>query len=81
MTTLTGFITLRAWVEAGRGSPVFRRYDQVDWFIRRHRQELISTGTIIPGSGARPSLVQIEADAFGQAVLRILHREAAGPAQ
>jgi len=66
---------LRAWVEAGRGGSAFRRYDQISWFVRAHRDELMSSKTMIPGVGSRATLVS---PAFDKVVERILRREAQG---
>lgn len=75
MSALARYQTLREWVDAGQGAPAFERYDQISWFIRNHREELISSGTFIPGRGTRPSLVTGQ---FAQVIARILKREAQG---
>jgi hypothetical protein len=69
---LNGYTTLRGWLEDGRGRPVFERYDQLSWFIRKNRAELIASKTFIPGVGNRPTLVSAN---FDKIVERILKRE------
>lgn len=78
MSALAQFQTLREWVEAGHGKPAFERYDQLSWFIRQHRDELIRSGHYIAGRGSRPSLVTA---GFGNTLARILKRESRGEAQ
>jgi hypothetical protein len=73
MAVLARFQTLREWIEAGHGLPAFERYDQISWFIRTHRDELIRSGTFLPGRGPRSSLVTMQ---FGGVLERILTREA-----
>lgn len=73
MSALAKFITLREWIESGQGAPAFERYDQMAWFLRSHRDELIQSGTFIPGRGNRPTLVTPH---FGNILARILKREA-----
>jgi hypothetical protein len=62
---------LRAWLEAGRGGSAFRRYDQISWFVRVHRDELMASKAMIPGVGSRPTLVS---PAFDTVVERIFRR-------
>ena len=64
---------LRAWAEEGYGGEAFKSYDQISWFIRGHYQELVDSGTFLPGIGARPSLVL---PGFDKVVENILMREA-----
>jgi len=73
MNTPARFVTLRAWIDSGRGAPGFERLDQINWFIRVHREALLYSGTFIPGRGARPTLVT---EGFEQAIEEILRREA-----
>lgn len=73
MSGLARFTPLREWIEAGHGAPAFERYDQMAWFIRSHREELIRSGSFVPGLGSRPSLVTPQ---FGNVLARILKREA-----
>ncbi len=63
---------LRTWVETGRGGSAFRRYDQISWFVRAHRDELMASKAMIPGVGSRPTLVS---PTFDKVVERILRRE------
>jgi hypothetical protein len=64
---------LRRWVEDGDGGDAFNQYHKIDWFIRNHRDELLQTETLFPGSGGRPTLVS---PVFSEAVEKILKREA-----
>jgi hypothetical protein len=70
---LEEYQTLRAWVQAGQGGALFERIDQIQWFIRGHREELIRSKAFLPGRGSRPSLVN---DKFAGVVARIVKREA-----
>ena len=74
---MAGWRTLTEWLEAGQGLPAFERYDQLSWFIRNHREELIESGAFMPGRGSRPSYVNGQ---FSTRVKRILKREARGAA-
>lgn len=69
---LEGYQTLRAWIEAGNGRPLFERLDQINWFIRSHREELIRSKALLPGRGSRPSMVS---GRFTEVVTRIVKRE------
>lgn len=76
MSALAKYQTLREWVEAGEGRPAFERYDQIAWFIRKHKDELTRRGVYLPGKGPRPSYVT---PAFSRCVAEIFKREAIGP--
>lgn len=70
---LSEYQTLRAWVEAGHGKPLFERIDQINWFIRGHRDELIRSKSFLPGRGSRSALVTAK---FSEVIERIIEREA-----
>jgi hypothetical protein len=70
---LSKYVALRVWVESGRGGAAFCQYHQIAWFVRNHFAELVASGTFIPGTGSRPTLV---APRFDKIVERILMREA-----
>ena len=42
--TLAELVTPYQWVDQGRGGPHFNTFDRLDWFIRKHRDELIAAG-------------------------------------
>lgn len=65
--------SVRDWVEAGHGLPVFERYDQIMWFVRTNYEELLRSGTYLPGRGSRPSFVTRQ---FAQVCTRIQRRQA-----
>lgn len=73
MSALANYQTLREWVEAGEGKPAFERYDQIIWFIRKHKDELVQRRVYLPGKGPRPSYVT---RGFSRCVMSIIKREA-----
>lgn len=49
-------MTVKAWRQA-RGSHLFKSDSSLEWFIRQHRERLVSEGALIPRFGSRGSLV------------------------
>ncbi len=64
----------RKW-RAERAAAVFKSDASLEWFIRRHRAEVVASGTFIPRPGRAGGLV--DPIPFEQLVLDILRREAA----
>lgn len=69
---LTDFRPVRHWIADEAGS-VFKTFSSFEWFLRRHRGELIASGEFIPRNGAAGSLC---GPGLGVKVLEILRREA-----
>lgn len=65
------FTPLREWI-VDSGGPAFKTFSAAEWFIRRHRQELVESGQFIIRKGSAGSLV---GPGFGALVLEILRRE------
>ncbi len=65
------FITVRDWA-ADHGGDAFRTFSALEWFIRRHRAELVESGQLILRKGQGGSLV---GPRFGELTLEILRRE------
>lgn len=70
---LAGYASVGDWLERCAG-PFFETRSSLDWFIKRHRRELIEIGALIPREGRSGSLVSIEE--FPRAVIKILRRRA-----
>ena len=70
---LAGYTTLADWLDRFAG-PFFETRSSFDWFIKRHRRELVETGALIPREGRSGSLISI--DEMPKAVVRILRRRA-----
>ena len=70
---LADFRTIEQWVEAGLGGSRFDRFDKVAYLIRLHRDALVESGELVPGRGARPTLL---GPRFGKVAMRLLRRQA-----
>jgi len=70
---LTGYTSVGDWLDRYAG-PFFDTRSALDWFIKRHRRELVETGALIPREGRSGSIVSIEK--FPKAVVDILRRRA-----
>ncbi len=73
-SALAGYKTLAEYVAQGHGGPFFESKSAADWFVKRHRRELIEADALIPREGRAGSLVSLEK--FPQAVVAILKRRA-----
>ena len=73
MANLAGYTSVGDWLDRHAG-PFFETRSALDWFIKRHREELIELGALIPRAGRSGSLVSTEE--FPKAVITILKREA-----
>ena len=73
VSELAGYTSVGEWLDRHAG-PFFETRSSLDWFIKRHRRELIEAGALIPREGRSGSL--IEPDKFGHAVIDILKRRA-----
>jgi hypothetical protein len=60
------------WV-SDDGYSLFSTDAAFEWFVRKHRGELIGSGQFIPGRGSSPGIVGPQ---FDQVVLDILRRKA-----
>ena len=54
---LADFRTIEQWIESGLGGSQFDRFDKVAYLIRLHRDALVESGELVPGRGARPTLL------------------------
>lgn len=72
-SALAGYMTLSEWVDRHAG-PFFETKASVDWFVKRHRRELIEADALIPREGRAGSLVSLER--FPRAVVAIFKRRA-----
>jgi hypothetical protein len=63
------------WHSRNTGA-VFPTRSSVDWFVKRHRRELIAAGVLISGRGRAGSLVHGER--FGPVAVAVVRRERAG---
>lgn len=70
---LSGFTSVDVWLQKHAG-PFFETRSALDWFIKRHRRELIESGALITRAGRSGSLVSIEE--FPRSVITILKRRA-----
>jgi hypothetical protein len=64
---------LRTWqsTHAAQGGEVFKTFASLEWFVRQHRDHLITHGALIPQRGARGSMVTPE---FEKIALELLRR-------
>ena len=69
---IADFKDWRLWV-ADDGYSLFKTDASFEWFVRKHRAELIDSGQYIPGRGANSGVVGPH---FDQLVLDIVRREA-----
>lgn len=53
---ITDFQKLRNW-QKHHGGELFETLASLEWFIRKHRSRLISSGEFIPQRGAKGSLI------------------------
>jgi hypothetical protein len=60
----------REWVDS-KGSAIFRTHGAFDWFLRKHKEELINEGVFIVRVGQAGSLIHED---VGKAIIRILKR-------
>ena len=67
------YTSVADWQQREAGA-FFETRASVDWFIKRHRQELVEIGALIPRAGRAGSLINREL--FPKAVLAILRRSA-----
>jgi hypothetical protein len=72
---LAGYMSVGDWLDRNAGA-FFETRSSLDWFIKRHRRELVESGALIPREGRSGSLVDTEE--FPKAVVRILRRRALG---
>jgi hypothetical protein len=68
----TDLLLLCDWQEK-HGGAVFPTYSSLDFFLRKHRKEMIERGALITRKGRAGTLV---APTFGKIAVEILHREA-----
>lgn len=68
---LSDFIPIRDW-QLDNAGEVFKTFAACEWFVRKHRRELVESGQLIIRRGAAGSLV---GPGFGTLVLEILKRE------
>jgi len=61
------------WLDRYAG-PFFETRSSLDWFIKRHRRELVECGALIPREGRSGSLLSVSK--FPKAVLQILKSRA-----
>ena len=73
---LADFRTIEQWIESGLGGSQFDRFDKVAYLIRLHRDELVESGELVVGRGARPTLL---GPRFGKVAMRLLRRQADVP--
>lgn len=66
------YLRYRDWV-AQQGGAVFPTVGSFEWFIRRHRDELIQSGELIVRRGPGGTLV---GPGFGRLAVAIMRREA-----
>jgi hypothetical protein len=71
--SLAEYIALAEWLDLYAGR-FFDTRSALDWFVRRHRAELIERGALIPRAGRSGSLAH--AEKFSKAVVAIHKREA-----
>jgi len=69
--SLASYTTAGDWLDRDAG-PFFETRSALDWFIKRHRAELIELGALITRAGRSGSLVHTEK--FPRAVVAILKR-------
>lgn len=72
-TAMAGYISLNGWLEANPGA-FFETRPALDWFIKRHRRELIEADALITRGGRSGSLLSREE--FPKAVVQIFKRRA-----
>ncbi len=70
---LAGYTTVSDWLDHYAG-PFFETRSSFDWFVKRHRDELVESDALIVRQGRAGSLVSKEK--FPRAVVAILRREA-----
>lgn len=70
---LAAYVRARDWLDRHPNNPIFRTYSSLEWFIKRHRRELIEDGALITRSGRAGSLVHD--DRFPKTTVKILRRE------
>lgn len=73
MADLKQFTTVGDWQDRFAG-PFFETRSSLDWFLKRHRNELVELGALLPRAGRSGSLISTEL--FPKAVIKILRREA-----
>lgn len=61
----------RDWVDE-HGGDVFPSFASFEWFVRKHRDELVGSQQYLPRKGSAGALVGPEID---QVVMRIMSRE------
>jgi hypothetical protein len=66
------WLPTKAWV-ADKGGAIFKTFSSFEWFLRRHRSELIESGVFIPRPGPGGSLC---GPGMAAKVIEILRREA-----
>lgn len=70
---LADYMTVTDWLERFAG-PFFATKASFDWFLKRHRQELVEGGALIPRGGRAGSIVL--PPKLSEMVLEIQKREA-----
>jgi len=73
---LAGYETVSDWLP--HAAPFFQTKSAFDWFVRRHRRELVESGALIPREGRSGSLVL--PDRMAKVVVAIHKRRALGKA-
>ena len=73
MAELQSYVSVGEFLDRHAGA-FFQTRSSLDWFIKRHREELVEIGALIPRAGRSGSLVSTEQ--FPKAVITILKREA-----
>jgi hypothetical protein len=75
MADLQQYVGVGDWLDR-HVNPFFETRSALDWFIKRHREELIERDALIPRAGRSGSLLHTEK--FPKAVVSILKRQAQG---
>jgi hypothetical protein len=73
MADLQQFVGVGEWLDHNV-NPFFQTRAALDWFIKRHREELVEQGALIPRAGRNGSL--LHSQLFPRLVISILKREA-----
>lgn len=69
--SLTSFRSARIWVEEF-GGDIFPTFASLEWFIRKHRKELVRSGQYLPRKGSAGALVGPRIE---EVVISIITRE------
>lgn len=68
---LSDLMSLRTWhaEHVADGGKLFRTFASLEWFIRHNREQLVTSGALLPQRGSRRTLVTPD---FDEVVLRLL---------